>query len=222
MAAPLSVCTKEDRRSVILILWSEAVSGAQSIKDFRHISRTVYCRNGVSTNGFEKLKKWSHKCYAWQMSRTTVYCHHWRQHWGCTWHDSVRQTSDEVAHFLQTSYGSVYEMMHNKLGFYEVCARWVPNQVTEVHKQTLVDDYQKYLDRYGNERDIFLDRIITGDKIWVHHYEPESKRQSMEWKHTQSPCKKKLKTQPSARKLLLSVLGLKAKYWNIIRRGAQQ
>ena len=50
-----------------------------------------------------------------------------------------------------------------------------------------------------------LDRIITGDETWVHHFEPDSKRQSMEWKHPQLPCKKKLKTQPSAGKLMLTV-----------------
>jgi hypothetical protein len=31
------------------------------------------------------------------------------------------------------------------------------------------------------EDDSFLDRIITGDETWCHNYEPESKRQSMEW-----------------------------------------
>ena len=68
-----------------------------------------------------------------------------------------------------------------------------------------VDICQKHLDCYGNERDIILDRIITGDKTWVHHYELESKQQSMEWKHPQSPCKKKFKTQPSTGKLMLTV-----------------
>ena len=55
----------------------------------------------------------------------------------------------------------------------------------------------KNLDHYGNEWDI-LNRIITCDRTWVHHYEPESKWQSMEWKHPQLPFKKKFKTQPSA------------------------
>ena len=64
---------------------------------------------------------------------------------------------------------------------------------------------QKHLYCYGIERHIFLDRIITGDKSWVHHYEPESKRQSMEWKHPQSPCNKKFKIQPSAGKEMLTV-----------------
>ena len=46
-----------------------------------------------------------------------------------------------------------------------------------------MDICQKHLHRYGNKWDIFLDRIITGDETWVHHYELKSKRQSMEWKH---------------------------------------
>ena len=116
-----------------------------------------------------------------------------------------RVTIDEVAHVLQISHGSAYQLMHDKLGFHKVYAKWVTKQLAEVHKQTRVDICQKYLDRFGNERDIFLDRIITGDETWVHHYEPESKRQSMEWKHPQSPCKEKFKTQPSAGKLMLTV-----------------
>ena len=114
-------------------------------------------------------------------------------------------TIDEVAHVLQISHGSAYEMMHNKLGFHKVCARWVPKQLTEVNKQMRVDICQKHLDFYGNEWDIFLDRIITGDETWVNQYKPESKRQSMEWKHPQLPCKKKFKTQPSTGKLMLTV-----------------
>ena len=48
-------------------------------------------------------------------------------------------TTDEVADVLQISHGSAYKMMHNKLGFHKVFARWVPKQVTEVHKQKRVD-----------------------------------------------------------------------------------
>ena len=114
-------------------------------------------------------------------------------------------TVDEVAHVLQISHGSAYEMMHNKLEFHKVFTRWVPKQLTEVHKQSRVDICQKHLNHYGNERDVFLDRIITGDETWVHHYEQESKRQSTYWNHPQSPCKKNFKTQPSAGKLKLTV-----------------
>jgi hypothetical protein len=74
-----------------------------------------------------------------------------------------------------------------------------------LHKQTRLDICQQHFDRYGNEGDAFLDRIITGDETWIHHYDPDSKRQSMEWKHPQSPTKKKFKSQPSTGKLILTV-----------------
>ena len=28
----------------------------------------------------------------------------------------------------------------------------------------------------------FLERFLTQDKCWVHHFEPETRRQSMKWK----------------------------------------
>jgi hypothetical protein len=41
----------------------------------------------------------------------------------------------------------------------------------------------------------FLSKTFTGDETWVHHYEPESKRQSVEWKHPGSPTKNKFKVK---------------------------
>jgi len=73
-----------------------------------------------------------------------------------------------------------------------------------LHKLTHLDMCQ-HLDRYDKEGEAFLDRIITGDETWVHHYKPECKRQSMEWKHPQSLIRIKFETQPSAGKLMLTV-----------------
>ena len=81
----------------------------------------------------------------------------------------IQATIDEVAHVLQISNGSAYEIMHNKLGFHKVCARGVAKKLTEMHKQTRMDICQKHLDCYSNERDIFLDRIIIGDETYVHN-----------------------------------------------------
>ena len=39
----------------------------------------------------------------------------------------------------------------------------------------------------------------------MYHYEPESKRQSMQWKHQLSPGNKKFKTQASAGKVMLTI-----------------
>jgi len=97
-----------------------------------------------------------------------------------------RLTIDEVANCLQISHGSAYEIIHNTLDFHKVCAKWIPKQLTMLHKQTRLDIFQQNLDKEG---DPFLDRIITGDETWVHHYQPECKRQIMEWTHPQSPIR---------------------------------
>ncbi|XP_041366729.1 uncharacterized protein LOC121381476 [Gigantopelta aegis] len=40
----------------------------------------------------------------------------------------------------------------------------------------------------------FLRRFVTMDETWVHHFQPETKQQSKQWKHPGSPPPKKAKT----------------------------
>jgi hypothetical protein len=54
------------------------------------------------------------------------------------------------------------------------------------HKENRMQVFQDLLNQYEAEGDSFLD-LITSDVTWCHHYEPESKRHSMEWRHVNSP-----------------------------------
>jgi hypothetical protein len=67
-----------------------------------------------------------------------------------------RVTIDEVANRLKINNGSAYRIIHHRLGFHKVCARWVPKQLTMLHKQIRLDICKQYLDRYGNECYAFL------------------------------------------------------------------
>ena len=49
--------------------------------------------------------------------------------------------------------------------------------LTQEHKEHRIQVCQDLLNQYEAEGDSFLDRIITGDETWCHHYEPESKWQ---------------------------------------------
>ncbi|UYV74088.1 hypothetical protein LAZ67_11002072 [Cordylochernes scorpioides] len=51
----------------------------------------------------------------------------------------------------------------------------------------------------------FVSRFVTMDETWAHHFTPESKQQSMQWRHSGSPPPKKAKTVPSAGKVMVSV-----------------
>jgi len=97
------------------------------------------------------------------------------------------------------------EAMVAALEYRKVCARWVPRMLTQEHKENRMQVCQDQLNQYEADGDSSLDRIITDDERWCHHYEPESKRQSMEWRHVNSLSKKKLKALPSAGKVMCTV-----------------
>jgi hypothetical protein len=46
------------------------------------------------------------------------------------------------------------------------------------------------LQRCEEHGEAFLSRIVTGDETWFFHYTPESKTESMTWKHPHSSIKK--------------------------------
>jgi histone-lysine N-methyltransferase SETMAR len=52
-----------------------------------------------------------------------------------------------------------------------------------------------------------LNRIVTEEESWMHHYQHESKRASKKWEHPSSPSTKKFKvtSMPSAGKVMLTV-----------------
>lgn len=116
-----------------------------------------------------------------------------------------RITIDEVAEIMELSHGTVHSIVHDKLAFSKVSARWVPKMLTEEHKAQRLMAARECLRRFRLEGDAFLSRIITTDETWVFHYEPESKQQSLEWKHVTSPVKKKFKSQRTTRKVMLTV-----------------
>jgi len=48
-------------------------------------------------------------------------------------------------------------------------------------------------------------RLVTMDETWLYHYDPETKQQSMEWRHSGSPRAKKFRKQKSAGIVLASI-----------------
>ena len=74
--------------------------------------------------------------------------------------------------------------------------------LTQERKEHRMQVCHDVLNQYESEGDSFPDRIITGDETWCHHYKTESKRQSMEWRHVNSPSKEKFKKLPSADKVM--------------------
>ena len=115
-----------------------------------------------------------------------------------------RITVRGIVDVIGTGHGSVQDIIR-ELGYSKVCARWVPRQLTDELKQSRLNISMQMLQRYQSEGEEFMNRIITGDESWAHHYEPETKRQSMQWHHLGSPSPKNFKCSPSVGKLMISL-----------------
>lgn len=103
------------------------------------------------------------------------------------------------------SYHVVQHILTTELDMKKISARWVPRMLTIDQKRNRVLICERLLDMYLANKENFLRRYVTMDESWVHHYDPETKAQSKEWKHSDSPPPRKFKVVPSAGKVLLSV-----------------
>ena len=69
------------------------------------------------------------------------------------------------------------------LGMSKISARWVPRMLTDDQK-TIHPYISGYLlSRYDDDPGDFIERVLSQDETWVHHFDPESKMQSKQWKH---------------------------------------
>jgi len=118
-------------------------------------------------------------------------------------HVTIRQLHHVIPEVSKTT---VHEAVTEKLGYRKLCARWVPKMLTDAQKTKRMGSALKFLTLYAQEGDEFLDSIVTGDETWGFHHTPESKEQSLQWRHTHFPRTKKFKISISVRKIMASVL----------------
>jgi len=50
-----------------------------------------------------------------------------------------------------------------------------------------------------------LCQIVTSDETWIHHWDPDIKQESMQWKHVDYPPPKKFCTQPLTGKIMATM-----------------
>ncbi|GFV46433.1 histone-lysine N-methyltransferase SETMAR [Trichonephila clavipes] len=106
----------------------------------------------------------------------------------------------------EVSMTTLYKVVTDKLGYRKLCAALGSKNVngrTQKEKDGLC--ILDFLTHYAEAGDEFLDYIVTSDETWVYHHTPESKQQSMQWRHSYSPKAKKCKTSISAEKIMASV-----------------
>lgn len=119
--------------------------------------------------------------------------------------EDARLKKKQLAAMVGVSETSILNILHHHLGMTKVSARWVPRMLTPLQKRERVECSRQFLELCGDNKDEVMDRIVTGDETWVHHYEPESKQESMQWHKKGTPPPKKFKVSQSAGKIMATV-----------------
>ncbi|KAJ4435187.1 hypothetical protein ANN_23763 [Periplaneta americana] len=101
-----------------------------------------------------------------------------------------RLTMQEIAEEVGVSKDSAHAILRDDLNMNRVAAKFVPKLLSPEQKDLRRDVAQDLLDT-ANTDPGFLNTVITGDESWVYGYDPETKRQSSQWKHPESPRPKK-------------------------------
>ena len=67
------------------------------------------------------------------------------------------------------SQGTVFSILHEKLGVKKISARWMSRLLSEENKRNRMVDSKAILSLFFRNPDEFLRRYITVDKTWIHH-----------------------------------------------------
>ena len=59
--------------------------------------------------------------------------------------------------------------------------------LTDDQERTWLDISRYPLSRYEDDPGDFIERVVTQDETWAHHFDPESKMQTKQWKRADSP-----------------------------------
>jgi len=119
--------------------------------------------------------------------------------------DDRRMKLREIAEIIGISKHRVGYILHEELDMKMLCARWVPRLFTTDQKRTRMKISEQCLERFNKNKTDFLRRFITMDETWIHHYTPESKQRSKQWKEAGCSAPKKTRSVPSAGKVMASV-----------------
>ncbi|XP_020299181.1 putative uncharacterized protein FLJ37770, partial [Pseudomyrmex gracilis] len=115
-----------------------------------------------------------------------------------------RLTVRELESDLGIPKTTVWRILTENLAMARVCAKFIPKLLMAEQKNLCFEIAQDNLEMISNDENV-LKKIITGDESWVYGYDPETKRQSSQWKHASSPRPKKARQSRSKVKTMLTV-----------------
>ena len=81
-------------------------------------------------------------------------------------------------------------ILKKRLDLRKVCARWVSHLLTEEQKTQHLKCARELLKTYKGGNSRVISNLLTGDKTWVHMFEPQKRTDNKQWKRKDQkhPC----------------------------------
>ena len=91
----------------------------------------------------------------------------------------VRLSVKDIASCTGISEGRVQKILKKHLDLRKVCARWVPDLLTEEQKTQRLKCARELLKTYKGFNSRVISNLLTGDETWVHMFEPQRRADNM-------------------------------------------
>ena len=112
-----------------------------------------------------------------------------------------RVSIETISAQFDVSVGTVCTIIHKELKMLKIFVKFVPRVLREDQKERHHDS--RGMVELINSDPAVLDALVTCNENWIYGYDPETKRQSSQWKHAGSPRPKNARQSKSTHKLLM-------------------
>ena len=117
--------------------------------------------------------------------------------------DKDRRVSIEtISAQFDVSVGTVHTIIREELKMQKICVKFVPRVLREDQKERRCHDSREMVELINSDPAVF-DALATCDESWIYCYDPDTKRQSSQWKHAGSPRPKTARQSKYTHKLLM-------------------
>ena len=117
--------------------------------------------------------------------------------------DKDRRVSIEtISTQFDVCVGTVHTVIHEELRMRKICAKFVLRELREDQKERHCHDSREMFELINSDLAV-LDALVTCNESWIYCYDPETKRQSSQWKHAGSSRPKKARQSKSSHKPLM-------------------
>ena len=117
--------------------------------------------------------------------------------------DEDRRVSIEtISVQFDVSVGTVRTIIREEFKMQKICTKFVVRVLRIDQKERHWHDSREMVELINSDPAV-LDALMTFDESWIYCYDPETKRQSFQWKNAGSPRPQKARQSKSTHKLLM-------------------